>query len=110
MAASLAALVLLVLFATLVVLLVGAAVRTAVSEIRSRVATISRIEAKLDVLLKEAHIDFDPYPNVQPDIIEALQKGQKIEAIKMYRQSTPGAYGFRQAKEFIEAVQRRTGV
>jgi ribosomal protein L7/L12 len=46
---------------------------------------------------------------VQPDIIEALQKGQKIEAIKMYRQSTPGV-GLRQAKEFIEAVQRRTGV
>jgi ribosomal protein L7/L12 len=101
--------VLLVLFATLVVLLVGAAVRTVVSEIRSRVATISRIEAKLDVLLKEAHIDFDPYPNVQPGIIDALQKGQKIEAIKMYRQSTPGV-GLKQAKEFIEAVQRRAGV
>ena len=31
------------------------------------------------------------------------------QAIKMYRQSTPGV-GLRQAKEFIEAVQRRAGV
>ena len=95
--------------ALLLVLFAAAAVHTVVTEIRKRVATISRVEAKLDLLLKQADIRFDPYANLPKEIIEALQKGQKIEAIKLYRQAMPGV-GLREAKEFIEATQRRAGV
>jgi ribosomal protein L7/L12 len=95
--------------ALIVVLFAAAAVRVAVAEIRSRVATISRVEAKLDLLLKHANIDFDPYPDVDRSIIEALGKGRKIEAIKLYRRAMPGV-GLKEAKRVIEAVQRRAGV
>jgi hypothetical protein len=74
--------------------------------IQNRLAVLSRIEAKLD-LLKQADIKFDPYAYVSNDIVEALRRNQKIEAIKLYRQAT--GVGLKEAKEFIEEVQRRAG-
>jgi hypothetical protein len=75
--------------------------------IQKRLAVVSRIEAKLDLLLKQADIKFDPYAYVSNDIVEALRRNQKIEAIKLYRQAT--GVGLKEAKEFIEEVQRRAG-
>jgi endonuclease V-like protein UPF0215 family len=75
--------------------------------IQRRLAVVSRVEAKLDLLLKQANIKFDPYAHVSNDIVEALRKNQKIEAIKLYRQAT--GVGLKEAKDFIEEVQRRAG-
>ena len=68
----------------------------------------AKLDAKLDALLKHAGISFDPYKEVPPAVAEALQRGKKIEAIKHYRAAT-GA-DLRQAKEFVEEVQRRSRV
>ncbi|HYN10335.1 MAG TPA: hypothetical protein VES67_23310 [Vicinamibacterales bacterium] len=61
-----------------------------------------RTEAKVDLLLKHAGITFDPHANVPPGVLEALRAGQKIEAIRQYRQAT-GA-DLKTAKEFVESL------
>jgi hypothetical protein len=57
-------------------------------DIRRRLAVLSRVEAKLDLLLKQANIKFDPFADVSTDIVAALRRNQEIEAIKLYRQAT----------------------
>jgi ribosomal protein L7/L12 len=88
------------------IMLVGIGAR--LNGIQSRNAVLFRIEAKLDLLLKQANIKFDPYANVQHEVAEAVRAGQKIKAIKLHRQST--GVGLKEAKDFIEEVQRRAGV
>ena len=59
-----------------------------------------RVDAKLDLLLKQASIKFDPYANLPREIVDAVQAGRKIQAIKLYREST--GVGLKEAKDFIE--------
>jgi hypothetical protein len=77
-----------------------------VVEIERRLAALGRIEAKLDALLEHAGVTFDLYANVPlpQDVLEALERGEKIEAIKRYRAAT--GVGLREAKEFVEDLQR----
>jgi ribosomal protein L7/L12 len=77
-------------------------------EIARRVGVVSRIDTKLDLLLKQADIEYDPYKDLPSDITDAVRRGAKIEAIKRYRESTGTT--LREAKEFIEEVQRRAGL
>jgi hypothetical protein len=58
------------------------------SEIARRIGVVSRIDAKLDLLLKQAGIEYDPYKNLPLDVIDAVRRGAKIEAIKRYREAT----------------------
>jgi hypothetical protein len=75
-------------------------------EMRSRTGTLFyRVEAKLDLLLKQANIKFDPYANVPGEIADAVQAGQTLQAIKLYRDST--GVGLKEAKDFIEQYPRR---
>jgi ribosomal protein L7/L12 len=76
------------------------------ASLEKRLRALSKLDAKLDALLKHAGISFDPYKEVPPAVVEALQRHKKIEAIKHYRAAT-GA-DLRQAKEFVEEVQRRS--
>lgn len=76
-------------------------------QVQKRVTTLTRVEAKLDLLLRNAGLQYDPYADLPAPVAEALRRGDKIEAIKHYRQAT-GA-GLKDAKEFIEEVQRRAG-
>lgn len=76
-------------------------------KLQKRVAGMSRIEAKLDLLLKNAGIKYDPYADVSEEVKAAVQSGQKILAIKHYREAT--GCGLKEAKEFIEEIQRRGG-
>jgi ribosomal protein L7/L12 len=73
--------------------------------VENQLTALSRLDAKLDALLKHSGIRFDPYQDVPPAVVEALARGQKIEAIKAYRQAR-GA-DLKEAKEFVEEVQRR---
>ena len=49
---------------------------------------LRRIEGKLDALTAHAGIDFDPAADVAEAVSEALKRGAKIEAIKIYRDAT----------------------
>ena len=79
----------------------------AIDDIRKRIRTLRRIEAKLDLLMKHAGIEFEPYKGLPPDVVDALQRGEKIEAIKSYRSAA--GLGLKEAKDFIEDIQRRAG-
>lgn len=70
-----------------------------------RLRAMSRLEGKLDALLKHQGIRFDPYGEVPQPVLDALRRGKKIEAIKEYRAAT-GA-GLEEAKEYVEEIQRR---
>jgi hypothetical protein len=91
-----------------VVLILLAGIGARLNGLRSRIAVLSRVEAKLDLLLKQANIKFDPYASVPFDIVQALREGRKIEAIKLYRQSS--GVGLKEAKDFVEEVERRAGL
>ena len=78
------------------------------SALEKRVAALSVLDGKLDALLKHAGIEYNPYENLSEDVARAIQRGEKIQAIKHYRAAT-GA-GLKEAKEFIEEVQRRAGL
>ncbi len=80
----------------------------AMAKSQTPAGALARVEAKLDLLLKHADIEYDPYASVPTLVVEALQRGHKIEAIKHYRAAT-GA-GLREAKEFVEEIQRRAGI
>jgi ribosomal protein L7/L12 len=75
--------------------------------LQKRASALSRIEAKLDLLLKNAGIGYDAFADLPPPVVEALRAGEKFRAIKCYREAT-GA-GLKEAKEFIEEAQRRAG-
>jgi ribosomal protein L7/L12 len=76
-----------------------------VDVIDARTRALLRIDDKLDLLLRQAGIKYDPHKNVPPDIREALQRGEKIRAIQLYRAAT-GA-GLKESKDAIEAMQLR---
>jgi|HubBroStandDraft_5_1064220.scaffolds.fasta_scaffold262475_1 hypothetical protein len=94
----------LILSATLAIVLLG----TRLNKIESKISMLSRVDAKLDLLLKQSGLEYDPYKNLPPSVVDAVQRGKKIEAIKRYRETT--GVGLKEAKEFIEDVQRRGGV
>jgi hypothetical protein len=89
-----------------VILLVVFSAALRLIEMRSRMGTLFyRVEAKLDLLLKQANVKFDPYANVPREIVDAVRAGQTLQAIKLYRDSTGVA--LKEAKDFIEEFQRR---
>jgi ribosomal protein L7/L12 len=107
MTLSPAAAICVIALAMLIMILISV-ISARLNDIQRRVAVLTRIDAKLDLLLKQANIKYAPYQNVAPDIVEAVRTGQKIMAIKLYRQST-GA-GLKESKDFVEELQRQTGL
>jgi hypothetical protein len=77
-------------------------------DILRRLSAFSRLDTKLDLLLKQAGIEYDPYTNLPLDVVDAVKRGNKIGAIKRYRERT--GVGLKEAKDLIEEVQRRAGV
>ncbi len=76
--------------------------------VEKRLTVLSRVDAKLDLLLKHANLEFDPFQNLPREVANALQRGEKIEAIKHYREAT--GVGLKEAKDFVEEIQRREGI
>jgi ribosomal protein L7/L12 len=87
------------------ILIIGAAAFMARSE--QRIATIARVEVKVDLLLTHSGLSFDPHAYLSQYIVDAVREGKKIKAIRLYCQSHRGS--LKDAKEFIE-MQRRVGV
>lgn len=73
--------------------------------IRRRLDRLSRLEAKVDALLKHAGATYDPLRDVPPDVIEAIHRGETILAVKRYREAT--GVGLKEAKDFLDEVRRR---
>ena len=57
--------------------------------IQKRLKQLSQVDAKLDALLQQAGIKFDPFEFVSVEVANALKSGDKIEAIKYYGKTKP---------------------
>jgi len=71
---------------------------------------ISELEDRLQFLYRRLNIDYaDPNsdPALSPQVQEALRSGNKIEAIKLYRELT--GVGLAEAKQAVEAIESRLG-
>ncbi len=75
------------------------------STIERRLNRLSRLDAKVDALLKHAGVVFDPFQDVPADVREALDRGKTILAIKRLRQAT--GVDLKEAKERVDEVRRR---
>ena len=101
-ATALLSILILVLF-----LLIAMLTRRSIS-MENRLAKLVLIDAKLDLLLKAAGLEYDPLAKLPGEVVKALQAGQKIEAIKHYREAT--SVSLAEAKSVIEEAQRRAGL
>jgi hypothetical protein len=59
-----------------------------------------RLERKVDLILK--HLGIDPNQGVDEKIMELVNAGRKIEAIKLYREQT--GVGLKEAKDYVESL------
>jgi hypothetical protein len=75
------------------------------SAVERRLNRLSRLDAKVDALLRHSGVEFDAFQGVPADVQEALERGETILAIKRFRQAT-GA-GLKEAKEVVDEVRRR---
>lgn len=78
-----------------------------VAAIERRLNRLSRLDAKLDALLKHSGIAFDEYANVPADVADLIRRGETIRAIKRFRRVT--GLGLKEAKDYIDEVKRRSG-
>jgi ribosomal protein L7/L12 len=76
-----------------------------VAAIERRLNRLSRVDAKLDALLKHSVITFDEYASVPPDVADAIRRGETIVAIKRFRRVT--GLGLKEAKDFVDEVRLR---
>ena len=76
-----------------------------IGSIEQRLGALSRLEGKLDALLKQQGIRFDPYADTPPAVLDALRRGKTIEAIKEYRAAT--GVGLKEAKDYVDELRRR---
>ncbi|MBC8869734.1 MAG: hypothetical protein H8E44_09970 [Planctomycetes bacterium] len=76
-----------------------------ITTLRKRLA---RVEGKLDVLLKNADLQYDPFSDIPNDVADAIRSGNKMLAIKLYREAT--GINLADAKEFVEDLQCQSGV
>jgi ribosomal protein L7/L12 len=77
---------------------------TEVQQLRSRV---SELEDRLKLLYRHLNLEYaDPGsdPVMSPQIQDALRRGNKIEAIKIYRELT--GVGLAEAKDAVEKAER----
>ncbi|HYE74690.1 MAG TPA: ribosomal protein L7/L12 [Blastocatellia bacterium] len=63
---------------------------------------VTRLERKIDLLLKHAGID--PNANIPKEVIHAAQAGDKIKAIRLYREATGAS--LKEAKELVEGISK----
>ncbi len=72
---------------------------------------ISELEDRMQLVYRRLNIDYaDPNadPACSPQIQEALRRGDKIEAIKIYRQLTNA--GLAEAKQAIDNLEANLGL
>jgi hypothetical protein len=67
-----------------------------------KLAKLHRLEGKLDLLLDHHKLTYNPFSDLPEEVQKALHRGNKIEAIRHYREAT-GATP-KEAKDFIEVA------
>jgi hypothetical protein len=72
--------------------------------VERRLDFLWRLDGKLDALLRHAGVEFDPLGKVAPDVVDALKKGNRNEAIKRYQAVTGVGRG--EAIDYVNEVQR----
>ncbi|HAX68324.1 MAG TPA: ribosomal protein L7/L12 [Anaerolineales bacterium] len=78
-------------------------------ELNSLRARIVELESRLNFLYKRLGIEYSDDPNViDPRIIDLLKRGNKIEAIKIYRELTNT--GLAEAKQAVERIEASLGL
>ena len=90
-----------------VIPLIGLAVALVFMRIASlerRINRLSRVEAKLDALLKQQGVRFDEFQDVPPGVREAIEQGERILAIKRFREAR--GVDLKEAKEFVDEIRR----
>jgi hypothetical protein len=55
---------------------------------QSQYSRFAQVDAKLDQLLKQPGVKFDPNEDLLHDVRDAMQRGDKIQAILRYREAT----------------------
>ncbi|MBD8526753.1 hypothetical protein [Pseudomarimonas arenosa] len=65
---------------------------------------LARIERKLDLLLDNAGLRYDPLDGLPLSIQALVKQGKTIEAIKLYREAK--GVGLKAAKEAIDEIRR----
>jgi len=63
-----------------------------------------RIDAKLDLLLKLSGLEFDPFKGLPAPVAEAVKRGDKVQAVKLYREAK--GVSLKQAKAVIDEIER----
>jgi hypothetical protein len=63
-------------------------------------ARLAPLERKLDLVL--AKLGIDPYEGIDKRLVELVRGGQKIDAIKLYREQT--GCGLKEAKDYVEGL------
>jgi hypothetical protein len=83
-----------------------ALLRVNISVIEKRVRVLWRMEAKIDLLLKVEGIEFDPYRNLPHEVLEAMARGERVRAMKFYRDAS--GTGLKQTVALIDEAMRRS--
>lgn len=61
---------------------------------------LRRLERKVDLIL--SHLGLDPNQGVNEKVMELVKSGDKIQAIKEYRELT--GVGLKEAKDYVEGL------
>jgi hypothetical protein len=76
------------------------------------ISTIARrvrlLEKKIDMIMEHLGLEFDDDEvggSIDPNILEAIRHGNKIEAIRIYREQT--GFGLKEAKDVIDELETR---
>jgi len=80
----------------------------AIDDLRKRIRRLGRIEAKLDLLMSNAGVEFAPYHGLPAEVVDALNRDDKLAALKFYC-STAGM-SLKEARKLIDDIQRRSGL
>jgi ribosomal protein L7/L12 len=66
---------------------------------------LGKLERQVAFLLEHLGLEYreGPHAGVSPEILELVRRGDKIGAIKLFREET--GFGLREAKEFIESLE-----
>ncbi|RCU45628.1 hypothetical protein DU002_14275 [Corallincola holothuriorum] len=64
---------------------------------------IKRLESKIDILMRHLDVNYDPVALLPREVIEAKESGQRIRAIRLYRQFSGAS--LREARSFIDDLK-----
>jgi hypothetical protein len=78
-----------------------------VADIKSRAAALSRIEVKLDLLLADSKLIYDPYADLPGPVAEAVRSGNSVLALRLFHEAN--GVSMKEAKDFIDEARRRAG-